>query len=385
MAEYQKREDIVNRGLQIIGVPRIDKLADSNLNATEANASYDKVRKAELRRNLWTFATRTACLRALDTTSRFLTFEAYAAGTTYAANYVVSYLNMNWVSNYPGNVGNTPGTDITSGQQAWSPYFGPQTANAWNDTIENTDTTNNLSYRLGEPVYLISDGTIWISNADGNQNEPDVVDEWDEAIMYSSGEVISYNSVTYQSLVNLNFDNTPSSSPSDWTVTVTNPTVSRSWVKLASASLVRRPIIYPVNAGPANDPASRNAFFKPAGYLRSAPLSPKAGARAWQGAHVGLAYSDRIHQGNYITTASASFAIVERFVADVTDVASFDDMFDEGLAARLAMELAPRLAPDKIGVAAARYREAMSEARTVDAIELGPVEQDEDELITVRR
>src|SRR5260370_40422134 len=114
---------------------------------------YDKIRRAELRRNLWTNATRTGAIRALDTTSRLLNFPAYAASTPYPAGYVVTYGNLTWVSLIDANLSNTPGTAATSGQLPWDTYYGPVACNAWNDTIQNTVTTNNTSYHIGEIAY----------------------------------------------------------------------------------------------------------------------------------------------------------------------------------------------------------------------------------------
>ncbi len=345
---------------------------------------YDRVRRAELRRSLWVTATRTVALRALDAASSFLTFEAYAAGTTYAAGYVVTSGNMTWVSGVDGNVGNTPGLPVASGAQPWAIYFGPRACNPWNDTLQNLSTSNNISYHVGEMVYLLTTGVIYTSLVEGNQNQPDVVDAWSATIMYSTGAVVNFNGTNYQSRVNQNFGYQPDASPTQWTTTVTNPTVSGSWLKLASATLSTMPIIYPVTAGPSSDTLSRNAFYKPAGFLRQAIQAPKAGAAAWLGAHVGLPYTDWIVEGEFITSAQSLTSMILRFIADVADVSTMDDMFCEGFSARLAMEAAPTLNKEMIGACRRGYQEAMSEARIVDAIEDGPVEQDEDEYITVR-
>lgn len=383
MSAFQQPLDIVNRALMRCGCPIMGSINDQQEGVTIVQM-YDRVRRAELRRNLWVTATRTVSLRALDAASCLLNFEAWASGTTYGANYVVTYGNQTWVSLVDGNLGNVPGTAVTSGALPWDRYFGPRAANPWNDTLQNLSTSNNISYHVGEIAYFASNGTIFASLVEGNQNEPDLVDAWLATIMYSSGAVVSYNSTNYQSRVNQNFNNQPDASPTQWTSTVTNPLLSRSWVKLASASLSTLPIIYPVTAGPASDALSRNAFYKPSGFLRMAVQAPKAGANAWLGAHVGLPYSDWIEEGDFITSSAAQTTMIMRFVADVTDVAAMDDMFCEGFSARLAMEAAPTIAPKMIGECRRQYNEAMSEARIVDAIEEGPVEQDEDEYIRVR-
>jgi hypothetical protein len=88
---YTKPEDIANRGLQRAGALRIVTFADSSINASEANFLYDKIRQAELERNIWRFSTRRAALRAVTATTKLLTFGTYAGGTTYAAGDVVKY------------------------------------------------------------------------------------------------------------------------------------------------------------------------------------------------------------------------------------------------------------------------------------------------------
>lgn len=383
---FQTPVDIANRALQHLGHPRIASFIDNSDGAQELYFTYDKVRRAELRRNLWVFATRRVALRALDTTSSLLTFEAWASGTTYPGGYIVTYGGLMWVSLVNGNVGQTPGVAPLSGPLPWDVYFGPLVCNAWDDAVQNPDpTSNNTSYHAGEIAYLLTSGDIYVSIVEGNQNEPTVVDTWSNTIMYATGAVVSYNSVNYQSLLNRNFSNEPDTSPTYWTTTVTNPTVSGSWVQLAGASLSSNPIVYPLTAGPANDSWTRNAFRLPAGFLRPAPADPKAGARAWLGAHVGLPADDLTYEGLYITAGFSRTFMMLRFVADVQDVTTFDDMFCEGLAARLALEGAPTLTEGKRERACqVAYRAAMSEARTVDAIEAGPTEQTEDEYVTVR-
>jgi len=97
-------------------------------------------------------------------------------------------------------------------------------------------------------------------------------------------------------------------------------------------------------------------------------------------------YNDWDLTGDYIVTRESS-PIVLRFVADITDVNSFDNMFFEGFAASLAQAVFPRLA----GPAAKRsdvmiaYNTAMAQARIVNGIETGAEEPQEDDLITCRR
>jgi hypothetical protein len=385
---YQQPLDIYNRALRNLGLPVAGSVNDFSP-VQEIIAIYDKVRRAELRRNLWIFATRTVALRAIDTQSQVVTFGAWSASTTYGAGYVVRYNNTLWVSQINANVGNTPGTPATFGQLPWDLYFGPLVINAWNDSTQNTSTTNNISYHIGELVYMLANGAVYASLVEGNQNSPIVVDTWSASTMYSTGAVVSFTptggSLTnYQSRVNLNFNYEPDTSPTQWTTTVTNPTVSGSWVSIPDATLTAFPMIFPIQAGPSDDTTTLNAYRLPNGWLREAPLQPKAGANAWLGAHVGRAYDDMTEQGIFLVGPSNFSETLRRFVADIQDVSLMDDMFCEGLAARIAMEAAPELAPERMKMVSTLYDMKMSEARIVDAIEEGPVEQDEDEYITVR-
>lgn len=70
---------------------------------------------------------------------------AYNAGTTYAADAVVSYAKRNWISVQSGNTGHTPGTDIL-----WWVENGPINSLAMFDTSVQTATTRTggLSWTL---------------------------------------------------------------------------------------------------------------------------------------------------------------------------------------------------------------------------------------------
>ena len=253
MNNFQTPIDIANRAIQHVGGRRLTAdttiaqwAADVSQEAAETYFAYDKTRLSELRRNLWVFATRKVALRALDTTSTFLDFIAgspwqtgytYVDGTTgYPAGSVVGYLGQIWVSLVNANTA-TPGILPAAGEAlAWDSYFGSLVANAWNDSIQNTDTTNNTSYHAGELVYMMTGraaGNVYASIVEGNQNEPDVVDAWSDTILYTNTtNVVSYNGINYQNTSALNFNNQPPNA-SFWTTTVTAPTVSNSWIQIA--------------------------------------------------------------------------------------------------------------------------------------------------------
>ncbi len=384
--------DIINRALQHAGVDRIYSLADLSMQAQEVGFAYDRVRRAELRRNVWRFAVRRAWLWPLDTTSLLLKPGAWASGTTYNLGDMVSGGSLYWTSRIASNTGNTPtSTTVGTGQGpdglAWDSYFGSLNVEMWNVLGGNVQDTN-LGYALGDLVYTTpGDGTykVYFSLADNNTNDPAAVDAWSASTMYGLGAVVSYNSVNYQSLVALNFNNEPDTSPSQWSTSVTNPTVSGSWRAISTVTGSPDIIAYPLGSGPASDNTTRNLFRLPSGYLRKAPQFPAGNRVPWLGMPAGNSYNDWEISDGFIVSQTFT-PIVFRFVADVQDVSLFDDMFCEGLAASLALNVGPRLTDKAIDRAAIMeaYGRAMFEARVVNGIEEGAIDPPEDEWITVR-
>lgn len=86
-------------------------------------------------------------------------------------------------------------------------------------------------------VVLGSDGTYYRSQINGNQNNNPVTTtgfwvllysvEWNPAITYQEGAVVTYDGEQFQSLTNSNFNNNPSTSPLSWTL------LSFSWISTA--------------------------------------------------------------------------------------------------------------------------------------------------------
>jgi hypothetical protein len=122
MAEFRTDIDIANRALQHCGASRIVAFTDDSKNASETQFCYPKVREAELRRNVWTFACRRTMLRAVDTGTMLLDAALYASTTTYFVGSIVAdqYNNL-WQSTIQSNLANDP--LLTSSY--WEPYFGP--------------------------------------------------------------------------------------------------------------------------------------------------------------------------------------------------------------------------------------------------------------------
>jgi hypothetical protein len=126
-------------------------------------------------------------------------------------------------------------------------------------------------------------------------------------------------------------------------------------------------------------------FALPSNFLREAPQDPKAGSTSYLGAPTGLMYTDWEYQGNYLISRTA-YPIVYRFVADVTLVPTFDDMFCEGLGALIGESTCERITQSdaKVGMCQRIYQQKITEARAVNGIETGATEPAEDDFITCR-
>lgn len=399
---FTSREDIVNRALQICRTRRVNTFTESSKQAQETAFAYDKLRLAELRRNVWTFACRRTRLWPVSTSSLAFTPPAWAAGTTYKVADIVSYGGNIWTAKQAG-INHAPGADIT-GLLYWDVFFGQLMVQKWNLPI-NPPTVNstNRSYDAGELVYMITGpGTyaVYQSLVMNNTNEPDTVDAWNSPtvpagltpiipIMYMTGDVVSYGGVNYQSIVDFNYNNTPSSSPTYWTITITNPTVSASWRQITSAVLSKLIINWPLNSGPVENVGLPNAFMLPNGFCREAPQSPGAGrAPGYLGFPNSPPSTDWERTANFIVSATTN-TIEYRFEADVQDVTTFDAMFCEGLAAKIALAVASVLVSDEdrravVADAARTYALAMVEARIANGIEQGPIEPPLDNYIACR-
>lgn len=431
MAEYFTREDIANRALQQLGAERIDSFDDDSKNAAAIKFAYDKLRCAELRRNLWNFAIRTAVIRPIDDDTMVLTPRAWSATAYYQPGNIVSYGNQLWVSPGALNIANTPGVDDT-----WEAYFGPMTADEHDST---------LTYSIGEVAYIPQTGgagqtTAYISRLDSNDVTPSAPDAYAATTTYSRGDLVTYSAATYQSLLDLNTGNTPASTYAlyvaattyasgnhvitlDGTIWISqtnantgnDPTTddgthwlaasslpyAQAWLTFTglytnnswrlydhlgmSSSLKVPSFIYPAGAGPLSQDGSRNVYMLPAGFMRLAPQSPKTGSTSYLGAPGGLSYSDWDIGGKFLVTEEIS-PIPLRFIANVSTVTDMDPMFCEGLAARIAFELCEEItqSTDKKQACWVSYKNFMTEARIVSAIQSGAVELAEDDYITTR-
>ena len=416
--------DIANRGLQHCGAERIDPrygFNEDSKNAAECASCYDKLRRAELRRNVWRFAIRRVILRPVDTTSRMLAPTMWQSIATYRYGALVSDVSGNlWISTAPDNTNNAPGYS-----SYWEMYFGPLAVQPYDSTLE---------YTAGEVVYKTpGNGTykVYMSVANTNTQDPATPTAWSATTTYSRDQMVTYSSLFYRCLSAFNLNNIPSASPAAWASTTTyaladsvagsdgyiytstgngnlgfdpisdfgvhwtNTGNLAQWEAIASATalnwrelgaaLLDMRFVYPIGAGPASQAAARRVYRLPANYLRAAPQDPKAGSNSFLGAPSGLAYSGWDFEGNFIVSLDSS-PIMLRFVADVANVADMDDMFCEGLGARVGFEVCEALtqSTEKRRVCMGAYDMAMSAARAVNGIETGPTEPPEDDWVTCR-
>jgi hypothetical protein len=263
----------------------------------------------------------------------------------------------------------------------------PATPNAWDATI--TYFKNQIITRSS---------TLYTSLIDLNLNQDPVttfVTRWTIGTTYVAGnKVTGSDNFVYQSIGSGNLGHDPTTTVGFWTNTGTlSPwatdnlpgTGSFNWLQLQSPVLTEQANIYPIGAGPVTQTFSKNIYRLPANFLRRAPDDPKAGTYSFLGAPGNLFIDDWKFEGDYIVTW-CSTVIILRFVADIADVTKMDDMFCEGLGARIGLEVceALTLSTAKMQAIASKYQKYMGEARTQNAILIGAIEPPLDDWIACR-
>lgn len=327
-------------------------------------------------------------------------FPAWAIGTTYGngATVIDSAGNL-WSSIQAGNIGHTPAT----GSAFWTSYPPPA-------QYPGGTQPNYQGY-----LYPPSGGGPPALTGGSQQSQTTGILEWSSVTTYSAGTIVDYKGLqyvsigsaanlnlvppsnaaswapiiggtAYQSLVDLNTNQPPATSPTAWTTTLTeSATNGPQWLELPNIYLTKPALVYPIGSGPLNQSDTRNVFQLPANYLRKAAQDPKAGSTSYLGAPSGRMYDDWEIQGNYIVTRCVE-AINFRFVADTTLVTSFDPMFCEGLGARVGAATCMRITQSdaKVQICLQEYQKWMTEARIVNGIETGAEEPAEDDFIAAR-
>src|SRR4030067_578146 len=347
--------DIGNRALHHVGADHeLVTIADVSKPARLVRSMYPNLRKANLRRTAWRSGIRHSVLRPLDVTSMEWTPPTYSATVTYAVGQVVQYDDglgsRLFVAQQYGLLAIAPGPT-----SAWTGYFGPRIA-----PLHDADAT----YYAGDIVYTTpNDGTyaVYLSLTQSNPDDPETPVAWDALIPYMQGAIISVGATNYISLVDGNLNFAPATSPTQWAVSVL--TGSYQWVLVGTVVKPVR-IMYPLSAGPSSQSQTLNAYPVPYGYLRKLKPDPTAGAMSVLGAPSNSRMSDWVVENGYIVTRDTG-PIVLRFVADASDVTAMDAMFCEGLAAKIAFELAepPTESTEKRKTISGVYQKAITEAR----------------------
>lgn len=417
--------DIAKRVCQHVGVRQIQTVDEDSKANEEITLAYDKLRRSELRRNVWRYAIRRVILRPIVMGETMIVQPAdYSATTNYMPGSIVTDENEQmWVSIVPDNLGNTPGTSV-----AWDEYFGPLTVSLYDSTAAYF--TGELVYKAG--TYAGS-FVVYMSLEDNNDEVPTTVTAYSATTTYSLGDRVTYGGLQYRSIIPFNLGVTPADAPAAFDIAVNydiNNQVTGSdgfiYTSLGASNLGHDPItdagvhwstahvaaawastplmlptsqswlpiigdmtpvrfFYPIGIGPSTGAGSRSIYRLPAGFLREAPQDPKAGSTSFLGGPSALAYKDWDFEGDFIVSRSSDI-IMLRFVADVTDVSKMDDMFCEGLAATIALAVCEPLTQStaKLQNIGAAYKTFMGEARMVNGIETGPTEPPEDDYISCR-
>lgn len=307
MAAFIQLLDVANRALQILGVPRI-----ANFTATKAGLetafAIDMIRQSELKRSVWTIATRRAVLRPIVSTSVAITFVTYSSLTTYALGDVVADSNgFLWLSMQASNLALTPGTGGVN--PPWTAYYGPTVAQAW-----------------------------------------------DAATQYYNGDMVTVSSVIYIA-AQPSLNHTP-------------PNASY-WHVVASAAGAAIGQFSPLGVS-NTAATTRNIYRLPANFIRFAPQDPKAAGIARQGLTAGMPWNDwEIEAGLLYTTDTAPIILrFVADQTDVSSMgALFCEVWASQLAAEVALPLTQSV--EKMNLAIGRATRWLGVAKALNAIEEG--------------
>lgn len=404
MQEFSTNVDIGARACQLCGDFRLYSFQDASPQAREISFAYDKLRLSELQRVIWKFATRRAVLRPVDTASMLFIPAAWSATSIYMPGSVVSYDYMIFVSQGWPAVGDAP-----DAPPIWTPYFGPMTITPWDDGVR---------YFAGELVYYpaAETYTIYLSLQSGNTDTPGAFPDWASTTIYNRGDTVMYPgrplfsvpgnipvfstggirvssapTGPWQSLRDLNANVIPGADAQSWaTLPITDQVHNRTgqkWLKLDS-TLESINIVYPIGTGPSADLNTRNVYKLPNGYLKHAPDISNPNQILQVMGIVSDPPSDMQIENGYMVTSEVR-AVMLRFVADMTDVTQMDDLFCEGLAARIALDVGPVILSkedrrETLARVSRRYKDAILDARANDAVERGASAQPQSQYVSVR-
>lgn len=368
-------------------------------------------------------------------------FPAWASGGTFGQGNVALYTDGNWYASLTnGNIGNVPPNSPTlwalmpalvlQSLQVPAPNFPvtpitpvtPTPVAEWSITqtyalgsfvqfkggqylaIAGNNTGNFPNAAASTFWIALSGGTLYQSPIDLNLgNSPSSAPAlWAAGTTYAINNLVgASDGFIYKSVGSGNVGNNPvldggvhwtnTGVLNPWTTVFTQGGGNSQWTQIGGASfpsgvaLTQLRIQYPINAGPSSQSTTANIFRIPAGFLRKAPTDPKAGVWPFLGAPAGAWPEDWEFDGPYIVSHETN-PIMLRFVADVTDVSTMHPMFCEGLACRIAVEVCEKLTQStaKVQMIEGQYKTFMGEARLSNAILLGAEEPPIDDYIVAR-
>lgn len=433
--------------MQHLGRRRVYSLSDPTAQSAELGFVYDKVRDAELRRNVWRFAIRRAILRPIDTSTIIWSPPAWVAATTYPAGSVISYtpllLNENeqganpisylWYNDVAiSGASSNPTPDVAT---YWHRYFGPVSVEPFvsgpvNAAVPAAPTLGSTSGGgFGQTNYYVV--VTYITGAGETLPSGEV-----EQVVLASNLLTVTSPIAQTGATSYNVYGSTSpgaetlqnSSPimlgTGWTepssglvagrgvplaaiasywageLTLLGSTIysslisnntdvppTNNWLAQGGTYVPLHPL-YPLGAGPSSQLTTLNAFRLPYGFLRKAPTDPRGDYSPWLGAPTGPMETDWLFEGDYLVSSSSA-PIMLRFVGDIIDVYEFDPMFCEMLSARIGTEIAaslvePALVQQMISNCRLHYRSEAIEARQANSILIGSEAPPVDLYIAVR-
>lgn len=266
--KYDQPLAIANKAAFHWGVAKITSFADDSVQAQVAADLYEDSRRAEMRRNVWTFSCKRAFLRPINTPlgpattggtlinnaglTGILVPGAWDATKTYLHGSIVSFAS----EVYQAQVNVGVNIEPDSNPAFWQQFFGTLAVNQWvnagnvnnppiwsvgtsyassasvmasdlniyssllNANIGHDPTSdggvhwrligpaqNGSGYFAGELVYIQNASvlTVYVSLSTGNSDMPGQIAAWSATPQYLIGDTVTgSNSVVYQSLVDFN-------------------------------------------------------------------------------------------------------------------------------------------------------------------------------------
>ncbi len=316
MSSFTTPIDIANYAAVLLGARRITTLSDSAKFARDAAFVIDKVRAAELRRSVWTSATRRVIMRENVSSTVNISFAAWAIGTTYNTGDVISYANLLWISRIETNLAQTPGA---AGVNApWVPYYGQQVAQSYSASVQ---------YYPGDVAFTSS--VVYIAVAPSlNQAQAANTTYWHIMAGATKSTIITFSPHGYEK----------------------DPTTLRKIYRL------------------------------PANFLRLAPQDPKAPGVAHQNVGAGQQYNDWELEAGYIYTADAGPFVMRFVADQVdvsTMDPLLCQAWGTRLALHLCETITQ--SPDKKREVRDEYVRIINLAKMVNAVEAGTTEEEPEE------